>query len=156
MDNAKSVAEKIKYYRNIKKMSQDELAEASGINVSTIKKYECSIRNPKPDQLQKIATALGISVNAFISNDIESVNDILFLLMKLERQANLCINGNKDENGKFDANSITLTFSDDQINSLLADYLNLKDGMIDSSTTDMTFDYDTVINDLMIKIEKTK
>ena len=30
-------------------------------------------------------TSLGISVNAFISNDIESVNDILFLLMKLER-----------------------------------------------------------------------
>ena len=86
MDNAKSIAEKIKYYRNIKKMSQDELAEASGINVSTIKKYECSIRNPKPDQLQKIATALGISINAFISNDIESVNVILFLLIKLEMQ----------------------------------------------------------------------
>ena len=96
-------------------MSQDELPEASRIKVSTIKKYECSIRNPKPDRFQKIATALGISVNAFISNDIESVNDILFLLMKLERQANPCINRNKNENGKIDANSITLTFSDSQI-----------------------------------------
>ena len=128
MNNAKSVAEKIKYYRNIKKMSQDELAEASGINVSTIKKYECSIRNPKPDQLQKIAAALGISVNAFISNDIESVNDVMFLLMKLERHAKLNINGIKDENGKYDANSITLTFSDSQVNNLLAEYLELKDG----------------------------
>ena len=155
MDNTKSIAEKIKYYRNIKKMSQDELAEASGINVSTIKKYECSIRNPKPDQLQKIATALGISVNAFISNDIESVNDVLFLLMKLERHSKLNINGIKDENGKYNANSINLTFSDDQINNILADYLNLKDGMIENPTTDVTFDYDTVINDLMINIENT-
>ena len=31
IDNSKSVAEKIKYYRNTKKMSQDELAEASEI-----------------------------------------------------------------------------------------------------------------------------
>lgn len=156
MDNAKSVAEKIKYYRNIKKMSQDELAEASGINVSTIKKYECSIRNPKPDQLQKIATALGISINAFISNDIESVNDILFLLMKLERQANLNINGNKDENGKYDANSITLTFSDSQINNLLAEYLELKDGKMGNDSADMPVDYDAVISDLVINIDRVK
>ena len=156
MDNTKSIAEKIKYYRNIKKMSQDELAEASGINVSTIKKYECSIRNPKPDQLQKIASALGISVNAFISNDIESVNDILFLLMKLERQANLCINGNKDEKGKFDANSITLTFSDDHINSLLAEYLELKNGKMHTDSTDMPVDYDAVINDFVVNIDRLK
>ena len=150
IDNAKSVAEKIKYYRNIKKMSQDELAEASGINVSTIKKYECSIRNPKPDQLQKIATALGISVNAFISNDI------LFLLMKLERQANLNITGNKDENGKFDANSITLSFSDSQINNLLAEYLELKDGKIGNDSTDMPVDYVAVISDLVVNIDRIK
>ena len=155
MDNTKSIAEKIKYYRNIKKMSQDELAEASGINVSTIKKYECSIRNPKPDQLQKIATALGISVNAFIPNDMNSLSDIMFLLMKLERYAKLNINGNIDENGKYDTNSITLTFSNDQINSLLADYLNLKAGKLDNFP-DYDFDYDTVINNLMINIEKMK
>ena len=155
MDNTKSIAEKIKYYRNIKKMSQDELAEASGINVSTIKKYECSIRNPKPDQLQKIATALGISINIFIPNDMDSLSDIMFLLIKLERYAKLNINGNKDENGKYNANSITLTFSDEQTNSLLADYLNLKAGKLDGFT-DYDFDYDTVVNDLMINIENKK
>lgn len=134
----------------------NELAEASGINVSTIKKYECSIRNPKPYQLQKIATALGISVNAFISNDIESVNDILFLLMKLERQAHLSINGNKDENGKFDAKSITLTFSDSQINNLLAEYLELKYDKMGNNSTDIPVDYDAVISDLVINIDRRK
>ncbi len=73
----------------------------------------------------------------------------MFLLIKLERYAKLNING------KYDANSITLTFSDDQINSLLSDYLNLKGGKLDGFT-DYDFDYDTVVNDLMINIEKTK
>ena len=79
----------------------------------------------------------------------------MFLLIKLERYAKLNINGNKDENGKYYANSITLTFSDEQTNSLLADYLNLKAGNLDDFT-DYDFDYDTVVNDLMINIEKTK
>lgn len=83
-----------------------------------------------------------------------NVNDIMFLIMKLERHTKLNINVNKDENGKYDVNNIILTFSDDQINNILADYLNLKDGMINNSTTNMTLYYDTVINDLMINIEK--
>lgn len=82
--------------------------------------------------------------------------DTKITIFKKERHAKLNIYGNKDENGKYDSNSITLTFSDDQINSLLADYLNFKDDMIDNATTDMTFDYDTVINDLMINIVKMK
>ena len=79
----------------------------------------------------------------------------MFLLMKLERHAKLNINVNKDENGKYDAQSITMTFSDDQINSLLADYLNLNAGELDGFT-DYDFDYDTVINDLMINIDRMK
>jgi len=31
-------------------MSQDELAEKSGINISTIKKYKTGYRIPKPEQ----------------------------------------------------------------------------------------------------------
>ena len=48
-----------------------------------------------------------------------------------------------------------MTFSDDQINSLLADYLNLNAGKLDGFT-DYDFDYDTVINDLMINIDRMK
>ena len=79
----------------------------------------------------------------------------MFLLIQLERHAKLNINVNKDENGKYDAQSITMTFSDDQINRLLADYLNLNAGKLDGFT-DYDFDYDTVINDLMINIDRMK
>lgn len=56
----------------------------SGINSATIKKYEYGIRNPKPDQLLKIANALGISINIFMDFDIETVSDVLSLLFKLD------------------------------------------------------------------------
>lgn len=58
-----TTGEKIKYFRNMRGISQDMLGQLSGINPATIKKYEYGIRNPKPDQLLKIANALGISIN---------------------------------------------------------------------------------------------
>ena len=61
-----TVGEKIKYYRNIRGISQEMLGNLSGINPATIKKYEYGIRNPKPDQLLKITNALGISINLFM------------------------------------------------------------------------------------------
>ena len=36
-------------FREFKGYSQIQLAELSGINVGTIRKYELGIRNPKPD-----------------------------------------------------------------------------------------------------------
>ena len=61
-----TTGEKIKYFRNMRGISQETLGQLSGINSATIKKYEYGIRNPKPDQLLKIANALGISINIFI------------------------------------------------------------------------------------------
>ena len=52
-----TTGEKIKYFRNMRGISQETLGQLSGINSATIKKYEYGIRNPKPDQLLKIANA---------------------------------------------------------------------------------------------------
>ena len=85
-----TTGEKIKYFRNIRGISQDMLGQLSGINPATIKKYEYGIRNPKPDQLLKIANALGISYQYFMDFDIETVSDVLSLLFKwMNRQ--ICI-----------------------------------------------------------------
>ena len=65
-----TTGEKIKYFRNMRGISQETLGQLSGINSATIKKYEYGIRNPKPDQLLKIANALGISINIFITREI--------------------------------------------------------------------------------------
>ena len=62
-DNERSnLARTIRKYREARKMTMKQLSIKSGINLSTIKKYETGERKPKPDQLQKIADALGVSV----------------------------------------------------------------------------------------------
>ena len=59
-----TVGEKIRTYRKMRGISQKMLGElAGGINEVTIRKYEAGDRNPKLDQLLKIADALGISIN---------------------------------------------------------------------------------------------
>ena len=78
------VGKKIRAYREFRGYSQIQLAELSGINVGTIRKYELGIRNPKPDQLEKIATALGLNVSVFwilILKQSEMCSPCCFLLM---------------------------------------------------------------------------
>ena len=67
------INEKIRYFRKQRGLSQELLAERTGINVNTIRKYEIGIRKPKVEQLKKIADGLEISVIEFL--DIEIEND---------------------------------------------------------------------------------
>lgn len=78
------VGKKIRAFREFRGYSQIQLAELSGINVGTIRKYELGIRNPKPDQLEKIATALRLNVSVFwilILKQSEMYSLCCFLLM---------------------------------------------------------------------------
>ena len=122
MDNRHSIGSKIQKYRKLKDMTQDELSKQSGIYLSTIKKYESGERNPKPDQLQKIAEALGISVTVFLDYDINTV-------MKLNEQSSLKISADKDKDGNYIPSSIHMTFEDSQINEAICSYLNCKQQM---------------------------
>ena len=123
-----TVGEKIKYYRNIRGISQEMLGNLSGINPATIKKYEYGIRNPKPDQLLKITNALGISINLFMDFDIETVSDVLSLLFKLDEQVDMRFEAEKDENGEFIPSTIKLSFQNAAINQKLCTYLKAKKG----------------------------
>ena len=148
-DKTNEIAEKIKKYRKVKNMSQDMLADASGINVSMIKKYECGIRNPKPEQLLKIANALGISINALYSHDINTVSDVITLLMKLHEQTALNITGSKDKSGDYIPESIRLSFDDDNINKALAQYLIYKESTRSSSREYVEIDIENQIAHLI-------
>ena len=56
-----TIGEKIKYCRKHLKMTQRELAELTGIHPVSIRKYEIDKTVPQPEQLMKIAKALGVS-----------------------------------------------------------------------------------------------
>ena len=85
------IGEKIRAYREFRGLSQVQLAELSGINVGTIRKYELGIRNPKPDQLEKIASALGLNVSIFLDFNIETVGDVLALLFAIDDSVDLAL-----------------------------------------------------------------
>lgn len=119
--------EKIKYFRNMRGISQEMLGQLSGINSATIKKYEYGIRNPKPDQLLKIANALGISINLFMDFDIETVSDVLSLLFKLDEQVDMRFEAEKDEEGNYIPKTMKITFKNHAINKKLCTYLKAKD-----------------------------
>ena len=85
------VGKKIRAYRDFRGFSQIQLAELSGINVGTIRKYELGIRNPKPEQLEKIAAALGLNVSIFLDFNIETVGDVLSLLFAIDDSVNLSL-----------------------------------------------------------------
>lgn len=91
------VGEKIRAYREFRGFNQIQLAELSGINVGTIRKYELGLRNPKPDQLEKIAAALGLNVSMFLDIDITTVGDVLSLLFAIEDSVDLSLTESENQ-----------------------------------------------------------
>jgi len=56
-----NIGDKIRNYRKISGVTQKELGELSGTSERTIQQYEGGKRQPRIEQLQKIANALKIS-----------------------------------------------------------------------------------------------
>lgn len=65
------IIDKIKKARVSMGLTQKDLAEATGISVSAINKYESKLREPKKEQLIKIAKFLKIPLSELIDEDTE-------------------------------------------------------------------------------------
>lgn len=123
-----TVGEKIRTYRKMRGISQKMLGQlAGGINEVTIRKYEAGDRNPKPDQLLKIADALGISINIFMDFDIETVSDVLSLIFKMDEQLDVEFTGKKNTKGEYAPDSIALKFNNPLINENLVKWARTRD-----------------------------
>lgn len=118
-----TIGEKIRTLRNARGYSQKLLGElAGGINEVTIRKYEAGDRNPKPDQLEKIARALGTTITYFMEYDIETGADVMALLMQIDRNVGLKFDYNVVA-GKIDPASINISFDNEHINEQLVEYI---------------------------------
>lgn len=122
-----TTAEKIRYFRNLRGISQETLGNLSGIHYATIKKYELGNRNPKPEQLQKIANALGISINVFMDQEISTVSDVLSILFKMDDQIDMDFSAEKDGNGDYEPSTLRITFGSLEVNERLCQYIKAKD-----------------------------
>lgn len=80
------VAKRIKHYRELKGLTQEELGKMVGVKHNTISAYESGINRPDMDILYKIAKALDVSIDDLfppikyasyiISNKKESLNKV--------------------------------------------------------------------------------
>lgn len=76
MTAEKTVGEKIKQIREMKKVSLDELAERSGMELSIVQKIEREKNVPSLAPLIKIARALGVRLGTFL-DDSDSYGPML-------------------------------------------------------------------------------
>ena len=70
-----TVSENIRYFRKERGYTQKQLSELAGIATITLQQYELEKREPKLENLQKIAEALGIPIAALL--DIDETNQAL-------------------------------------------------------------------------------
>lgn len=57
---------KLKEIRKLRGMTQEQLAKASGIHRVTIAKYEAQSVDPSIENAEKLASVLGVTVDALI------------------------------------------------------------------------------------------
>lgn len=57
-----NIAETIKKERKMSGLSQEELAELSGVSIKTLQRWEWGQRVPRADELDRLAFALGTNV----------------------------------------------------------------------------------------------
>ena len=69
-------AQNIKNARNRAGMTQAELAKKCGIATITIRQYESGKREPRMEQLSRIASALGLSVGDLVAQDPAGISGL--------------------------------------------------------------------------------
>ena len=70
-----TIAERIRLYRQQRKLSQGELAQRSGVNNKSLSRYELNTSVPPADALKAIADALGVSTDSLLSDDNITIKD---------------------------------------------------------------------------------
>ncbi|MBC8560089.1 helix-turn-helix domain-containing protein [Fumia xinanensis] len=65
----KKTADRIRYFRKLLGMSQEQLAFAAGMNPAFLGHIEQGLKCPTIDTLQKICSALGISLSQLLDFD---------------------------------------------------------------------------------------
>ncbi len=69
-----NIGENIKQLRKNKGLTQKELGELIGVKAITIRKYESNEREPNIETLNKIAMALGVTINDLVKNEEKASN----------------------------------------------------------------------------------
>ncbi len=81
-----NVGERIKCFREQKKITVNKLANISGISQSYLREIELGLKQPTVEYLEYICFGLGISLQEFFSESCSEINP--FLLSSLKKLSN--------------------------------------------------------------------
>lgn len=84
MELSKYIGNKIKHYRNLNKMTQDELAKKLELGKGTISNYQSGYRTPQESRLFDLAEALNISINDLFPPTVTNDKNIEFIYNQLD------------------------------------------------------------------------
>ena len=120
------IGERIKFCRKHRGMTQDRLAEETGIHPVSIRKYETGKMVPKPEQIERIAKALNVTYSA-ISGDYDVVfpvgrfPEVISLLMMLFHSGIITIEGEKNGEQKIEPSTAKM-----KVNPSIARFFNVE------------------------------
>lgn len=108
-----TIGERIKYFREKQNITQNKLAELSGIHPVSIRKYETNKMIPQDPQIEKIAEALNINTIALTGVDIpkmhfDTVGDVMGVLMLLLSTDILKMTWNNLPNGRVNLKTVEI------------------------------------------------
>ena len=111
-----TIGEKIKYFRERSGITQSRLAELSGIHPVSIRKYETNKMQPQLPQIERIASALGVSSLAFTGIDnlnirLDTVGDLMGVMMLLCKSKILIIDGERDAESGYKPDTVSFKFN---------------------------------------------
>ena len=133
-----TIGEKIKYFRSRIGITQAKLAELSGIHPVSIRKYETNKMVPQAAQIDRLAEALGVSSFALagFENNIrlETVGDFMGLMIMLIKTKIVSINGEREENGMINADTVGFV-----INPFITNFFGAKAGKTDFSANTILY-----------------
>ena len=112
-----TIGNKIRFYRNLRGYTQEELGEKIGLKGDRVRQYENGIRTPKADMLKTIADALDVDIAALSDINISSSEDIMHILFELEDNYLIDIE-------KVDGKAVIVVDDKAACNSVLNTYLN--------------------------------
>ena len=89
------IGNKIKVYRENKKMTQKEIAEILGVEPATVSKYESNMIEPNIESLKKLAETFEISVDELLKDEEDKIDITkINILEVLREQKEMKLKGN--------------------------------------------------------------
>lgn len=68
-----SIGKRVRFFRNEKHLSQEELAEAAGVTQEYIARIETGVKAPSLDMIIQISNILGTTVNDLLSDNLRAI-----------------------------------------------------------------------------------